>query len=480
MGTAGAGNGAKRTSRRVQVDAGETLGSADLGGLLGVCVWNLPTELDDPIYQAWKRAGFTYPRWPFLSAEVSWRQESDGRRSMVLNLDPLDALLDGCRKTGIVPLFSFSDIPDALSSKPDAEAGDLDGPSHYAPADYEDWQAYVSRIVGRVVERGYAGGYYEVWNEPEDFKYCWKGRPDSTDTLADYIELYVHTARGIKMADPSARVGGPVCAHWDSVTVSEGKHDWGLPEFVRGLAEHRREHPEEGIPLDFLDWHDYSFATTVLSDGVDLVERALAEAGWPGRPEYLITEWNRTLEGQVSPQCRASHAAWNVIREAAPEGRRIARLYWYVLDGGWDTALVDGPPRARLAPSNGVSYTYGLSPSFAVFEMLGNMNRGAYVRVKAEDPLVALATADEAGLRLLVNNNTPDEHATLVELVNLPGHVGGGLCRIQRVDAEHSSDGGGLEEGEEAKRAMGQGSTSLTLSLPSHGTLLVTMAARRP
>ncbi len=468
----------------VQVGLEEALDDVDLRALRGVCVWNLPTQPDDPLHEAWKRAGFLYPRWPFLSAETSWGKQSDASRSMVLDLDAVDALLDGCSEMGIVPLFSFSAMPDELSANPDAEVGDFDGPSHYAPADYREWEEYVSRVVGRVVERGYAAGYYEVWNEPEDYKYFWKGRPGSTDTLADYVELYAHTARAIKLADPTAKVGGPVCAHWDSVTVAREGKTWGLPQFLRAMAQYRKERPAESVPLDFIDWHDYSFATAALSDGVDFVDSVLAEVGWPERPEYLITEWNRHLEypynkeKTISRGQRAAHAAWNVIREVNSDVRRIARLYWYVLEGGWDRTdvpLVDGPPRARLRPKDNATYTYGLSPTFAVFEMLRDVDRGERLRVTAQEPLVALATIDGGVLRLMVTNNTPERCSASIDLQHVPGPLRESSCRIQLVDDQHSADGRGLGEGQETRWQVGRGMSSVEMGLAAYATALVTL-----
>ncbi|NIQ99084.1 MAG: hypothetical protein GTN78_02625, partial [Gemmatimonadales bacterium] len=250
--------------------------------------------------------------------------------------------------------------------------------SYSAPADYNLWREYVSRLVDYVVGRGYRGAHYEILNEPEDTS-CWRGKPGSKDTLADYLEFYLHTAATIKSVDPSAKVGGPASAHWDSVTVSGGAHAWGLPQFLRALAGYAQAHPAESLPLDFISWHDYAFSSTRLSDGADFVDRILAEVKWPVKPEYWVTEWNRSLsDAGVAGHERASHAAWNIIREANPETRRIARLYWYVLDGGGNTALADDTIPV-LESQDGVP-SARLSPTFAVFEMLRELNRGEYVR----------------------------------------------------------------------------------------------------
>lgn len=470
----GAAQEAGRAPMQVQVDLSATLGAANLEGLRGVCVWNLPSDSADPMHKAWVRAGLAYPRWPWLGhVEVSWQPKDDGSRAMVLNFDALDAILADCRKMGIEPLFSVGGTPTALLSNSDVEIKEYDNPSAYAPADYAQWGEFVSRIISRVVEKGYRGGYYEVGNEPEDYESCWRGKPGSTnaDTLADYIELYLHSARAIKAADPSAKVGGPVCAHWDSVTASGGAHAWGLPQFLCALAKYRQEHPGESMPLDFVDWHDYSYMSPRLSDGVDFVDKILAEAKWPTRPEYLITEWNLSGEGITLYQ-RASHAACNIIREANPTTRRIARLYWYVLDGGGDGALVDAPAVDVSQQDSLTRRSYVLSPTFAVFEMFGQMNRGSCVRVNVEEPLAALATKDETSVRLMVNNNTAEKRTASVEVKNLPAQFQNARCRVQLVDEQHSADGDGLERG---KETAWQADRPVFLELAPYSTALVTM-----
>jgi formylglycine-generating enzyme required for sulfatase activity len=413
--------------------------------------------------------------------DASWNEEK-GTRALVLHFDALDASLSEFRAMKASPLFMFAGMPAAIASKPPADdAAAKAHPAQFLPTDFRHWDEFVTGVVKYLVAKGHRGGCYEVWNEAEDYNLSWKKTPGA-ETLNDYVALYVHTSRAIKAADPTAKVGGPVCAHWDSVAASGGAHTWGVRQFLLALAKHCREHPNDSVPLDFVSWHDYCMIGTRLSDGVDFVDNALADAKWPARPEYWITEWNRDLGGPqaASPHQRASHAAWSILREADPQSRRVARLYYYVLDdpehGGEDIALVDDLSCAGTtkAPSS-IRVPRPMNPSYAVFEMVRDMNQGAYLLVKAETPLVALATLHKGVLRLMVNNNTPESRSALVDLQSVSGPVRTERCRIQRVDERHSSDGKGLEPGEDIVLHLGQNAAPGKIQLPPCATMLLTV-----
>jgi hypothetical protein len=176
----------------------------------------------------------------------------------------------------------------------------------------------------------------------------------------------------------------------------------------------------------------------------------------------------------------ASRAAWNILREANPLSRRVARLYYYVLDdpehAGEDVALVDDPPSAKpRKESSCVRVPRPLNPSYAVFEMVRDMNRGGYLQVTSEEPVVALATMHEGTLRLMINNNTPERRSVLVALQDIPGRARMVRCRIQRVDEQHSADGRGLERGERIAIQVGKDALPQRIPLPPHATALFTL-----
>jgi len=380
------------------------------------------------------------------------------------------------REMGAENLFSIFGVPQHLSSNPGADKPNEDHYSQYAPTDYALWERHIEAGVRHMVERwGCKGAWYEVWNEPEDYVWYWKGRPGSDDVLRDYIELYVHTARAITRVDPTAKVGGPATAHWDS--AAGGAHTWGLPQFLRAFAEYRKAHPGENVPLDFIAWHDYTWISHCpnLLDGVAFVDRVLDGLGWKDRPEYWITEWNLGFAQWAekhSPQEFASHVGFNLIVQSNARSRRLSRMCFYVFDSDDNpkTPLISGYAR-RGGPTQ-QSGEILLQPSGAVFQMLNQLNQGELVSCEASSPLVAVATRTGDRIRVMVNNNTPEpcEIKLLVEGIGkakrkLP-------CQVQRVDEKHSSDGRGLEEGESLPLQTIGGAAELSLTLPAHSTVM--------
>jgi len=140
------------------------------------------------------------------------------------------------------------------------------------PVSFENWATVCANIV-RHYNRGWAKGkemgiqYWEVWNEP-DQKQFWDGTPQ------DFYQLYEATAKAIKLADPSVKVGGPALA-LDM-------------DFLEGFLAHCRKHE---VPLDFVSWHVYA------SDSQDVVVRAaqvrslMAKCGY-SNVESILDEWN--------------------------------------------------------------------------------------------------------------------------------------------------------------------------------------------
>src|SRR5205807_6539017 len=73
------------------------------------------------------------------------------------------------------------------------------------PSNLGDWATLVQDLVHHVVvEKHYTVRRWAVWNEPD--------APSGATPkfgLDEYLDLYAATARAIRMADPTAQVGGP-------------------------------------------------------------------------------------------------------------------------------------------------------------------------------------------------------------------------------------------------------------------------------
>jgi xylan 1,4-beta-xylosidase len=113
--------------------------------------------------------------------------------------------------------------------------------AHNTPPPDFDKFASVVKHVEMHYNQGWASGfhdhirYWEFWNEPETF---WGGPP------AQFFILYEKTARALKSADPSLKVGGPALAV--PFTAQPYREDF---------LDYCREHK---VPLDFYSWHNYT------------------------------------------------------------------------------------------------------------------------------------------------------------------------------------------------------------------------------
>jgi len=198
---------------RIRVDTRAPLAHADLDSLRGVCCWQLYGDADHPTRKAWDRAAFRHARGIHLSCvDATWASEVSGRRLLDLHFEGLDAALAAASRMKAEPLFMFAGMPAAIAAQPPGnETAGKEHPAQFGLADFRCWDEYVNRVIEHLVQRGHRGACYEVWNEPEDYHES-RSKTPGTDTLPDYLALYLHTARAIKAVDRTAKVGGPVCA----------------------------------------------------------------------------------------------------------------------------------------------------------------------------------------------------------------------------------------------------------------------------
>jgi xylan 1,4-beta-xylosidase len=146
------------------------------------------------------------------------------------------------------------------------------------PADFDKY-ANVVKHIAMHYNKGWANGfrynirYWEFWNEPEGF---WSGTPEQ------FYSLYEKTARALKSADPTLKVGGDARAMpYDDGPYREGFFDY--------CAKHK-------LPLDFYSWHTYAIASADPYDAVRLandIRGVLNAHGFP-KAESILSEWNLT------------------------------------------------------------------------------------------------------------------------------------------------------------------------------------------
>jgi xylan 1,4-beta-xylosidase len=168
----------------------------------------------------------------------------------------IDRIFETYLHAGAKPFVEIGFMPQALSLKPEpyrptwipgAANKDYAIGWSYPPRDYGKWEELVHQWLRHCVEKygqqEVESWYWELWNEP-DISY-WHG------TWEEYDKLYDYTARAVKAALPSARIGGPAVTGPSSVQAAG---------FLRHFLEHCDHGTnfatgDAGAPLDFITYH---------------------------------------------------------------------------------------------------------------------------------------------------------------------------------------------------------------------------------
>jgi len=132
----------------------------------------------------------------------------------------------------------------------------------------------VERYGAAAVERW----WWEVWNEP-DFPNYWNG------SAGDYLRLYDHTAAAVKVALPSARVGGPATAETESLF-------WAFVDHCYHGQNDRTG--EVGAPLDFLSFHAKGAPARLASRPDFFTPEVVRRIGYPRAHPSLLPLVHRT------------------------------------------------------------------------------------------------------------------------------------------------------------------------------------------
>lgn len=351
----------------------------------------------------------------------------------------IDRIFDTYLQAGAKPFVEVGFMPQALSTHPEPYRHEFPKSNFtgwsYPPTNYDKWGELVYRWVTHCVQKYGApevvSWYWEVWNEP-DIEY-WHGTPE------EYDELYDHTARAIKRALPTARVGGP---------ATTGPGSQRSSGFLRQFLEHCSN---AGVPLDFITFHAKGKPSVVdghvhmglgqemsnVQNGVDIVRGIAKFAHLP----IVLSE--------ADPEGCAACSAQQYPQNAYRNGPLYASYTAAALDGilkigtglhaniagmlTWAFEFENQPYFAgfRDLATNGID-----KPILNLFRMLGLMDGE---RVKAEN---ALAVANDRSVSVLVWNYQEDDIPGPVKPVSLQvasvqsSRV---LMRQYQIDAEHSN-----------------------------------------
>ena len=143
---------------------------------------------------------------------------------------------DNVLECGLKPFVELSFMPELLALDKSHGKG-FYGSIMSMPESLAVWadymKAFIEFLLHRFGKEELEQWYFEVWNEPDLEGMFFKG------TKEDYFRLYEVTAKAIKEACPSLKVGGP----------STSGSKW-IQSFVNHCEEHQ-------LPLDFVSTHQY-------------------------------------------------------------------------------------------------------------------------------------------------------------------------------------------------------------------------------
>ncbi len=349
---------------------------------------------------------------------VVWR---DAGGDLQFDFSRLDRVVVPMLQYGMQPLMCLSYKPEALDPR---------GQSKTPPTDLEEWAQVVSVFVEHYTSLGYSGLSWEVWNEP-DQAFFFQGNPEQ------YVNLYATTARAVKAADPTARVGGSADS---SVTAPGGK--------LRPLLGYVQTYPD--VALDFVSYHDYSDPDGdgrqpyALAWNVAAVETMIAEAGLAPR-EIYVTEWNLTPNMTTGPgappdtNVGASAVAVKLYDLLAHPS--IRRAFFFTPIEGYTPRQIFNGDLGLLTVNGHRKATYNL---FDMISRLGDRRLTATVAGDntADQHSYALATHDASGqVAVLVWNYWESARTVDLSVAGLPALTGGQDLSVTRylIDATHAN-----------------------------------------
>ncbi|MDF2926701.1 MAG: hypothetical protein K0R57_5615 [Paenibacillaceae bacterium] len=206
--------------------------------------------------------------------------------------------IDRMHADGVSLMANIFYMPYWLSADPQGTKGQ---PWAAIPSDYDRWEEYIYQIVYNV---NIANGgqrridYWEIWNEPSGnhfFSYWHDGK---------FNELYNRTAKAIKRADPTAKVGG-----FADNPYYQDYREWAAYQLEHGTAP------------DFVSLHYYG---DWLADGYM----------HPKRYEDFAAENARNMEEILGRKLPIIYSEWNLNAESgkAPNDTTASymgqALYW--------------------------------------------------------------------------------------------------------------------------------------------------------
>ena len=266
------------------------------------------------------------------------------------NWTTLDRAVAGIIRTGATPLMCICIKPETLYPVIDQD--------RVHPASYDEWEALIERMVRHYNEElKYCIEYWEVFNEPDIGE---SGGCPGRFTPEDYCVYYEHTVKAIRRAWPTAKVGGPALAYYQSPL---------LPALLDCCDT-------KAVPIDFVSWHYYTDDAQVIVKSAKYVKALMAKH--PNlRCETIFDEWNISLGWERAnlkyQPCFIVEATYRMMEAGIDRS-----CYYHIRDYHVDGAKFGG----FMSPGGNrfMTYWWNVMPQFhGIFDYQGNMRPSYYV-----------------------------------------------------------------------------------------------------
>ena len=291
------------------------------------------------------------------------------------------------------------------------------------PKDYAAWEQYIKIIATRM--KGLGARYYEVWNEP-DIPNFWRNA-----TLEEYFRTIESMIRGIKSADPQAKIILPALASAESKVNNE----FAMEVVLRRLKQTFLTN----TPVDMISWHRYWTLTPSDFERDKIIAKtALAKYDYSAHTPMIVDEWNRELLNDPRGDHETGAAfVVNTVRTFVNLGLNHT---FYTLS---DNELLF--PVAQEFQGAGALFTANgiTKPSYNAFRVLKKLDSERISAVESNVSFVtAIATKSSSRTSVLLTNFENAERLAQYKTVNLTiSNLAPGAYTLTRylIDKDHSN-----------------------------------------
>ena len=449
---------AKRALQPLQlvVDPTRLLGAVP-DGIVGLSQGGGVSDYEDATAKKLREGGFKWFRMDNIFTGALKKNKETGE--LTNDWRDFDKRIDFIRKIGAEPIMCVSYMPQVLDAVPNNER-------QSAPKDYAAWEELCFQAAKHSLDRGARVPFWEVWNEvntgwlkpgPDDtgsdeFRKLYfqaLGKEDTNTTtirrFEAYCKLYRATARGIRRADPQAKIGGPALASGPMENSKDCGHCSRGQGFAKGLMLWCAQ---EKLPLDFVSWHEYFQPPEKIAKEADTFRAYLKE--FPTLQEsvksFMITEWNEAWWPD-RPQDHEVGAAWcaNSITRAFLPARIDRPCFFYVKQGDmnfrgdYSLLMQNNTPKASY---NVAKVFNGLSGNWISLRVNGATNAATSNSLDGDISGVAAWDAQRRRLAIVLVNFR-DRYAlrrpVRLEIAELPSALREGDWQEWTIDATHSN-----------------------------------------